>query len=234
MENGEVTLLTNVDDGSNRLVIDGNEIPYSYWVGTGVYTYGSITITKTSSDSLGRNLALKEVGENKYAFTTSAPSKGLTFDDVYPVGSIYMSVNQVNPATLFGGTWEAWGSGKVPIGVDTSDSDFNEVEKSGGSKSQSYTPGGTVQGHKLTVNEMPSHHHALNNYNGGGNIVKRGVLFGWDLKHGDLNYQNFNNPNVWSSDVGGNATHNHGFSGTTATLSKVQPYITCYMWKRIA
>ena len=30
---------------------------------------------------------------------------GLTFDDVYPVGSIYMSVSSTSPATLFGGTW---------------------------------------------------------------------------------------------------------------------------------
>ena len=48
-------------------------------------------------------------------------------DIIYPVGSIYLSVNSVNPSTLFGGTWEAWGSGKVPVGVDTSDTDFDTV-----------------------------------------------------------------------------------------------------------
>lgn len=69
---------------------------------------------------------------------------------IYPVGSIYMSVNSANPSTYFGGTWVAWGSGRVPVGVNTSDSDFNVVEKTGGEKN-----------HTLTVNEMPSHRHTI-------------------------------------------------------------------------
>lgn len=54
---------------------------------------------------------------------------------LYPVGSIYLSVNNVNPGTLFPGqTWEPWGTGRVPVGVDGSQTDFNTVEKTGGSK----------------------------------------------------------------------------------------------------
>lgn len=242
-ENGEVTLLTNVDDGSNKLVIDGNEIPYSYWVGTGTYAYGSITITKTSADSLSNNLALKEISDNVYSFVTSKTTKNLTFDDIYPVGSIYMSINPVNPATLFGGAWEAWGSGRVPIGVNTSDSDFNTVEKTGGAKTQSYTPtgsnsGGSVSGHTLSANEMPSHGHDVrgssnNIYFGvqGGNLggsATNEVLVGWL----GTNLLKANN-------TGGSQSHGHGFTqptftGNAATLSHMQPYITCYMWKRTA
>ena len=51
---------------------------------------------------------------------------------MYPVGSIYMSTKSTNPSTYFGGTWVAWGSGRVPVGINTSDSNFNTVEKTGG------------------------------------------------------------------------------------------------------
>lgn len=51
------------------------------------------------------------------------------FDLIYPVGSIYMSVNSTNPKNLFGGTWVGWGSGRVPVCVNTSDSNFSTVEK---------------------------------------------------------------------------------------------------------
>lgn len=40
-----------------------------------------------------------------------------------------MSVTSTIPLTYFGGTWVAWGSGRVPVGINTSDSNFNTVEK---------------------------------------------------------------------------------------------------------
>jgi len=54
---------------------------------------------------------------------------------IYPIGSIYMSIDNTNPSDLFGGTWVAWGSGRVPVGVDTTQDSFNIVEKTGGSDS---------------------------------------------------------------------------------------------------
>jgi hypothetical protein len=52
-----------------------------------------------------------------------------------PVGSVHVTIDPVNPATALGyGTWSAFGSGRVLIGVDPADSDFNPVEKTGGSK----------------------------------------------------------------------------------------------------
>ena len=74
---------------------------------------------------------------------------------VYPVGSIYMSVNNVNPGTLFGGTWEEWGSGRMPIGVNTSDADFDTVEETGGAKSVTLT---------AAQSGVPAHAHGLNSH----------------------------------------------------------------------
>ena len=80
----------------------------------------------------------------------SGGNSGELLDLIYPVGSIYMSVNAVNPSTLFGGTWEAWGNGRVAIGVNGAETEFNTVEKTGGDKSVA-----------LTTQQMPTHNHGL-------------------------------------------------------------------------
>ena len=54
--------------------------------------------------------------------------KALT-DAMYPVGSIYISVKSTNPSSFFGGTWTAFGTGKTLVGIDTSDTNFDTVEK---------------------------------------------------------------------------------------------------------
>ena len=127
------------------------------------------------------------------------------FDLIYPVGSIYISVRSTNPGTLFGGTWVAWGAGRVPVGVNTSDSSFNTVEKTGGEKT-----------HKLTTNEMPNHGHQTNITLGNRTQSGSGI---WAAAPGEVD-------STWvgyAGGVGGSAAHNN-----------LQPYITCYMWKRTA
>lgn len=76
------------------------------------------------------------------------------FDVVYPVGSIYMSVNNVNPSTLFGGTWEQI-SGKFLL----ASSSGRAAGTTGGAETVSYTPAGSVGNHTLTAAEMPAHTH---------------------------------------------------------------------------
>lgn len=80
--------------------------------------------------------------------TDNAPSIRAILDLVYPVGSIYMSVNNISPATFLGGTWEVWGSGKTPVGVNASDTEFDTVEKSGGSKTMT-----------ISSSNLPTHTH---------------------------------------------------------------------------
>ena len=85
------------------------------------------------------------------------------------VGHIRMDTTNTNPATYLGfGTWVLWGAGRVPVGVKTSDSSFNTVEKTGGSKTAnishthtiaSHNHGGNTGSTALTINQIPAHTH---------------------------------------------------------------------------
>lgn len=68
---------------------------------------------------------------------------------VYPVGCIYFSTNSTNPSTSLGfGTWSAFGAGRVPVGFDSGQTEFDTDEETGGAKT-----------HTLTTAEMPAHTH---------------------------------------------------------------------------
>ena len=128
----------------------------------------------------------------------------------YPVGSIYMSVSNTNPSTLFGGTWEAWGKGRVPIGVNETDSDFNAVEKTGGEKT-----------HVLTLSEMPRHLHTMDS----AVSIKDSIVSndtGLYQGSGAITFTTIGKV-VKTDDAGESIGHNN-----------LPPYITCYMWKRTA
>lgn len=69
---------------------------------------------------------------------------------VFPVGSTYITQSNTNPNTILKfGTWERL-KGKVCVGLDENDTDFNTIGKEGGEKE-----------HTLTVNEIPNHDHNL-------------------------------------------------------------------------
>ncbi len=78
------------------------------------------------------------------------------YDVIYPVGCIYESTSSTNPSTLFTGTtWSAFGQGKMLVGLDPNDADFNSTSDTGGSK--------TVT---LTTNQIPSHNHSFSGSSG--------------------------------------------------------------------
>lgn len=58
-------------------------------------------------------------------------------EQCYPIGSIYQSTEPTNPATFMGGVWERFGNGRVLVGVDETDADFNAANKQGGEKTVS-------------------------------------------------------------------------------------------------
>jgi hypothetical protein len=61
----------------------------------------------------------------------------------WPIGSVFLSVASMNPKTMLGfGTWVPFGAGRMLVGVDPGDLDFNAAEKTGGHKT--VQPAGTV------------------------------------------------------------------------------------------
>ncbi len=63
--------------------------------------------------------------------------------EAFPVGAVFIAVVSTDPATLLGyGTWSAIAAGRVLVGLDSGDSDFNTVEETGGAKTVTST--GTI------------------------------------------------------------------------------------------
>ena len=138
----------------------------------------------------------------------------LTVDDIgasaiflasHRVGDLYFTTTPTNPSTVVGGTWAAWGGGRTPVGVNPADTDFKTVEKTGGEKT-----------HTLTVDEIAPHSHIETVYwnaGGSGTAHPAAVEAGDPRKYGGLVARTEN--------TGGGQAHNN-----------LQPYITCYIWKR--
>lgn len=94
-----------------------------------------------------------------YANLTGIPTTGTStiINAVYPVGSIYTSIVSTNPGTLLGtGTWVAFGAGRVLVGFDGGQSEFDTVEETGGEKT-----------HALTADENGAHTHTVTVLSGG-------------------------------------------------------------------
>lgn len=132
----------------------------------------------------------------------------------FPVGSIFMNVTSTNPATLLGyGTWTSWGTGRMPIAVDPSNSLFNTPEETGGSANA------IVVSHAHTIND-PQHSHA---YNDSGSHLGQPPQANANSNTGGV-------VNTASSATG-ITINSTGSSGTNANYP---PFISVYMWKRTA
>ena len=119
-----------------------------------ITTLGTVEASKTvttdsNKDTTGqRNLTI--TGALTAASATIGGNAVVTLANIYPVGSVYINATvATNPATLLGfGTWVAFGAGRVMVGIDSTDTDFDAAEETGGAKT-----------HTLSVSEIPSHTH---------------------------------------------------------------------------
>jgi len=128
--------------------------------------------------------------------------------DSWPIGSIFITVSATAPATLLGGgTWVAFATGRVLVGIDGGDSDFDTVEETGGAKTHSITPA-----------ELPAHTHPVPTVATGGT---RAGTFGDDY-------------DAVAIDNTGAPVETLQNSTTNDPMPVVQPYIIVKMWKRTA
>lgn len=172
----------------------------------------SVTTLNSQITALTDGKVSTETLNTQIAALTDKTNTNNVFLKTYPIGSIYMSKESTNPSGLFGGTWVAWGSGRVPVGVNTSDTSFDTVEETGGEKA-----------HTLSVTEMPSHGHIIRRDSNGVEIGIGGGASTGNTLTGTWSDTSLYPYSIFASYTGGGGSHNN-----------LQPYITVYMWKRTA
>lgn len=130
----------------------------------------------------------------------------------YPINKTEIFHDNEDHSNFLGFTWERTAIGKAIVGIDSSDTDFNAVGKTGGEKNV-----------VLTIDKIPSHGHTIPySPNANGDAV---AMAQYIPQSGTLT--NETNGRGWSNagtaQTGGNQPHNN-----------LQPYQVFAIWKRIA
>lgn len=123
---------------------------------------------------------------------------------VCPIGKVEIFFDNEDHSNYLGFTWERTSIGKTPIGIDSSDSDFNAIGKTGGEKE-----------HTLIINEIPEHNHELG--------YDTGALLTAGNQRGNAGSGSTYGQGWYTRAVGGNQPHNN-----------LQPYEVMAFWKRVA
>lgn len=149
-------------------------------------------------------------------------------DLIYPVGSIYISVTDSTKSAVesrFPGTkWDAFASGRTLVGVNTSDADFNTVQKQGGSKTHNHKYGFSYQSWWNAVSLEGNPKAGLLNY----------------ASNGTYSISSWSSPGTFENTVNASATRGaqtvsmsqYVTEAYTSTSTSLQPYMTVYMYKR--
>ena len=118
--------------------------------------------------------------------------------------------------------------GKTIVGVSSNDADFN-LAKTGGAKT--YTPSGTVNGHTLTIAEMPKHAHSFGTGTGhwesNTNSSARTEVATKSSSNKFVPSEKSMNGYTWVNGVantGDGGSHNHTFTGTNT--SSMPPFLS--------
>ena len=163
----------------------------------------------------------------------SVSGGGLSIDDVYPVGSIYMSVNSTSPATLFGGTWKQI-EDKFLLASGSTYSAGSTGGSATVSLTQSQMPRHTHIQNSHTHTQDP-HAHKLPHYSTSGTTTAYTV--GWSsqktidasgvIRNTTATNQSTTATNKYAGGTGSEQSESDG-----SAHENMPPYLTVYMWKR--
>ena len=184
--------------------------------------------THAASDIASGTVATARLGSgtaNSSSFlrgdqTWAAPGAG----EAFPVGAVFIAVVSTNPGTLLGyGTWSAFATGRMLIGINSGDTDFDTVEETGGAKT-----------HTLAEANLPAHTHAVTDP-GHTHLTQRyptatGASSGFTIDT-SMSGTLADNTLPTKSATTGITLANTG-SGTA--VNHMPPFIAVYMWKRTA
>lgn len=144
---------------------------------------------------------------------------------VYPIGSIYMSVNNVNPATLFGGTWEQI---------------KDRFLLSAGSTYSAGSTGGAATV-TLTAAQMPKHRHTTALWNNAGTKANAKKTSGYGANVTDATSGLTGTWGSWQTSTFQVAGSGYGdpngitdVAGNGVAHNNMPPYLAVYVWKRTA
>lgn len=191
---------------------------------TKAYTFQARAIDKLintgTDEQTNSNKPIFDWGKNDFNINGTLNIKNVNiFDLMYPVGSIYISVNSTNPKTLFGGTWSRI--------QDTFLLAAGTVYSAG-------STGGEAE-HTLTVDEMPSHGHS-------GSTNRTGSHYhSFAGRSSNGSYGPSAESFASSDDARTIYTENAGIHSHTVTIdntggdgahNNMPPYLAVYVWER--
>lgn len=142
---------------------------------------------------------------------------------LYPVGSIYISVNGKNPSEIFGGTWEQI-TGRFLIGVDPSNTNFNESGKTGGSETHYHQYG--VEYNAFYAAICASDIRLIKLYNGQTDSFVNSSVTGKSSEQRNNGIEEKRGSTIESTKM--------QTKTNTTSASSYPPYFTCYIWYRTA
>lgn len=232
------TVKDSLPTGDSAKVIKGTEIDVE------LNAVAAAISSKADSNSptfTGTPLApTASAGTNTTQLATTAFVQA-ALQALYPVGSVYINAAvTTNPATLLGfGTWVTVGDGKVLVNQDTTDTSFDTMGETGGSKDaivvdHNHTASSSSTSTSTSTVTDPGHSHSYNMTIVGGSVFTDHS--GNDTQEG-YSSQSTGGASTGisvSTSTSTSTTTSVANSGSSGTNANLQPYVVVRMWKRTA